>query len=451
MRKTPSRIFSAVLILSALSARAAEKYSWPVDCPPGVTSMFASNRPGRFHAGTDIKTWSRTGYKVFSVDDGYVYKLGMSPFGYGKVIYIKHDNGTYAVYAHLSGFTPRLKKAVRKRQYSQKRNQVKFALKKNAIRVKRGQHIGYSGETGIGAPHLHFELRDRHNVPFNPMIEKLAFDDKVPPHPSHIAFMPMDDETLIDHKNEYSLHVLKSSEGIFICSDTIEIEGKAGIAVKITDKSQHAPNIFSPMSYHMKINDSLVYGCVFNSFSYYENQKMGLDRNLRLAEYGYERFQNLYVAKGNDLNFYSPSKINSGLISSAEYPPGKTYNATIISKDHNGNACTVKAFFRTVRTPEIVSRNERFFKSGRAWKAVIKGETINTGKGIKDIPVRILTGASSWQAPLLLSTKIEKAFFEISFPAIRETPMFIKYSILDSSGSASNPYYFSIPAMSPPE
>ena len=71
--------------------------------------------------------------------------------GYGKVIFIMHDNDYSTVYAHQSRF--------------------KRGLKKGAT-IEKGQVIGYVGSTGIASgPHLHYELRVN-NQPVDPITEK---------------------------------------------------------------------------------------------------------------------------------------------------------------------------------------------------------------------------------------------------------------------------------------
>ncbi|MFY4721205.1 M23 family metallopeptidase [Streptomyces sp. LaBMicrA B280] len=95
------------------------------------------------HSGQDFAV--ATGTEVFSVHGGTVVKAGPNGAGdgpaYGNAIVIKHENGVYSQYAHLS------------------RVDVKIGQK-----VKTGQHIALSGSTGNSTgPHLHFEIRTTPN------------------------------------------------------------------------------------------------------------------------------------------------------------------------------------------------------------------------------------------------------------------------------------------------
>ena len=42
---------------------------------------------------------------VYSIADGYVSRVKVSSYGYGKVIYITHYDGNTSVYAHLKEFS----------------------------------------------------------------------------------------------------------------------------------------------------------------------------------------------------------------------------------------------------------------------------------------------------------------------------------------------------------
>ena len=67
------------------------KYLWPTDASKHLTSAFGEYRARRFHTGIDVKTWGKTGYKIFAVRSGYILRVSVSPGGYGKVVYLKFD------------------------------------------------------------------------------------------------------------------------------------------------------------------------------------------------------------------------------------------------------------------------------------------------------------------------------------------------------------------------
>ncbi|MFI2509345.1 M23 family metallopeptidase [Streptomyces sp. NPDC018972] len=95
------------------------------------------------HSGQDYAV--PTGTPVMATHGGTVVKAGPNGAGdgpaYGNAVVIKHGNGTYSQYAHLS-------------QVDVKIGQI----------VKTGQKIALSGNTGNSSgPHLHFEIRTTPN------------------------------------------------------------------------------------------------------------------------------------------------------------------------------------------------------------------------------------------------------------------------------------------------
>lgn len=104
----------------------------------------------RTHEGIDIL--ANRGTPLFSVEDGTIVSYGWSELG-GWRLSIKVNNSTVLYYAHLSGYAPSI---------------VKGAT------VKKGQLIGYSGDTGYGpegtsgkfVPHLHFGMYDSTSSPW---------------------------------------------------------------------------------------------------------------------------------------------------------------------------------------------------------------------------------------------------------------------------------------------
>jgi len=116
----------------------AQQYLWPTNASRAITSTFSEFRPGHFHSGIDIKTWNREGYKIFAVEDGYISRIKVSPFGYGKVIYQKLSDGNTAVYAHLKGFNDQIERVIRNEQRNRAEYRVDLYFKSSEYPVKKG-------------------------------------------------------------------------------------------------------------------------------------------------------------------------------------------------------------------------------------------------------------------------------------------------------------------------
>ena len=62
----------------------------PVDIPITLSASFGELRPNHFHSGIDIKTEQQIGLPMYSIDDGYVWRISISKGGYGNCLYLKH-------------------------------------------------------------------------------------------------------------------------------------------------------------------------------------------------------------------------------------------------------------------------------------------------------------------------------------------------------------------------
>ena len=82
-----------------------------------MSGNFAEVRSNHFHSGIDFKTEGTVGHSIYAVADGYVSRIKVSPFGYGKALYITHENGFTTVYAHLNKYADSIQTYVQKEQY----------------------------------------------------------------------------------------------------------------------------------------------------------------------------------------------------------------------------------------------------------------------------------------------------------------------------------------------
>ena len=115
-------ILFIVLFLNSILGFSQKKYPKdyfrnPLDIPTELSGTFGELRNNHFHAGIDIKTNRRNGLNVYATADGYVARIKVALWGYGKVIYIKHPNGYTTVYAHLSKFGDGIQEYVKNIQY----------------------------------------------------------------------------------------------------------------------------------------------------------------------------------------------------------------------------------------------------------------------------------------------------------------------------------------------
>lgn len=168
---------AAVLVLASA---ADEPYAWPLDLPRELSSSFGEYRTGRFHAGIDLRT-NGVGREVYAAADGYVSRLTCSPWGYGKALYLRFEDGNTAVYAHLDAFAEPFQSFVRAAQHAAESYSVDLAPSAGQFPVKRGQLVAFSGDSGVGVAHLHYELRDPQNRPVNPRLLGVTWPDSAPP------------------------------------------------------------------------------------------------------------------------------------------------------------------------------------------------------------------------------------------------------------------------------
>ncbi len=120
----------------------AKGFAWPAK---GVFTSGYGPRWGRMHKGIDIA--APTGTPIHAAADGVVVSAGWNRGGYGKLVDIRHADGTLTRYAHNS------KIIVRKGQ-----------------QVQQGQRISLMGSTGFSTgPHLHFEIRKGGKKAVNPI------------------------------------------------------------------------------------------------------------------------------------------------------------------------------------------------------------------------------------------------------------------------------------------
>ena len=223
-----------VVAATVATAHAQEPYQWPLDLPRALTSSFAEYRSGRFHAGIDLRTGD-IGKDVRASADGYVSRLRCSPYGYGKAVYLQLDDGNSIVYGHLDSFEEPFASYVRAAQHREKDYTVDLTIPASQFRVRRGDIIAKSGQTGIGAPHLHYEIRDRAGQPINPRLLGITWPDTTQPVIESLLVVPLSPETRINGDIiPPTVKVTRDPDGVYR-SKEIRANGAIAIGVDVVD------------------------------------------------------------------------------------------------------------------------------------------------------------------------------------------------------------------------
>ena len=184
-------LFAVAALSAGLRAQPLPKDSFrnPLDIDIGLSATFAEFRTNHFHAGIDMRTGGAIGQPVRAAADGYVAKVSISPWGGGKILYIKHPNGYTTVYMHLDSYAGDIGRAVLREQYARQSYSITKLFAPGELPVKQGQLVARSGNSGgSGSPHLHFEVRrggeaDLHTraTTINPLLFGLPYKDNIAP------------------------------------------------------------------------------------------------------------------------------------------------------------------------------------------------------------------------------------------------------------------------------
>ena len=314
--------------------------SWPIKAKPGMTSSFGELRPGHLHAGVDLKTWGKIGLPVWAVGDGYVWRVRTSPWGYGKAVYLKLEDGRCAVYAHLRGFAPPIASRVRAAQERTGRYTVDLYFEKGEIPVTRGENIGWSGQSAAKWPHLHFELRDVSHRPINPLTHGLKVRDTIPPTLKAVSLRPLDLRSSVDGGQDPL--IVEIAEGRCKTDHPPQIWGRVAVGVAVDDHADGTDNPLSVYGVRLLVDGKEEFAVQYDRFSYDETRHVDVDRDFGLMQAGKGEFHHLFVAPGNPLHLYASYGPGDGILRTRT-PGGLSpglHQVRIVAMDAAGNRST---------------------------------------------------------------------------------------------------------------
>jgi murein DD-endopeptidase MepM/ murein hydrolase activator NlpD len=293
----------------------------PVDIPIFLSGNFAELRTGHLHAGIDIKTQGKEGFKVYAVQDGYISRIKVSSGGYGNAIYITHPDGYTSVYAHLKEYNIHIAEYVRNKQYELQKFEVNIFPQKNELQVKQGDVIGLTGNTGSSAgPHLHFEIRDsRNSHPMNGLFLGYDIKDNIAPIMEYLYIYPQSKNSCVNGKNIPQSYKLTKRKGKYVLQqgDTLKVKGSIGIGLKVNDYLNGSGNRCGVYKMEAFENNNKFFQDKFDGISFnetrYVNSLMDYGENVNRKRKLYK----LYVEPNNKLSIYS-DVVNRGVLDFAQ-------------------------------------------------------------------------------------------------------------------------------------
>lgn len=315
-----------------------------------IAGSFGEFRGNHFHSGIDYKTGGVEGIPIYSAADGFVYRILVSKTGYGKALYIKHDNDITTVYAHMRAFAGSLADSVLKKQQSQKNFELDYYPKLNAFPVRKGDLIGYSGNSGSSeGPHLHFETRQSVSErPFDPAEIGFVYPDTIVPVLNKLfvyeladtsIFFPLPTPRSMDIKNK----------------DTIEVGSKIALGLSIYDQAGREPNKLGVRAIKVTIDSLLFFQFKLEPFTFAQSKHITAAIDQSLRHQGIESFLCM-KADGNELPFYESSALGGVL----RFQDGEAKKCSIILEDMSGNITNSEfCLIQTEnRMPPLVIKNE---------------------------------------------------------------------------------------------
>ena len=247
----------------------------PLAIPLDISGSFGELRSNHFHSGLDFKTSGVEGLPVYATGDGYVSRIKISPFGYGKAIYITHPNGFTSVYGHLQKANGAIQELIKKKQYQEQSFEVEMYLYPTELPVKKGDVIAFSGNTGgSGAPHLHFEFRDTKSEQIiNPMhfgFKKIIKDERKPIIQGIVVY-PLDSTTVNNAQKPINISFNKQADGTYL-STKVKANGRIAFGINAYDYCTNAYNKNGLYKVKAYLNGVLQYQYGFDTFAFDESR-----------------------------------------------------------------------------------------------------------------------------------------------------------------------------------
>lgn len=353
------RFLACLLLFSgALSAQNYPKnyFRPPLDIPLQLAGNFGELRNNHFHAGFDFRTQQKEGFNVYAAAEGYVSRIKISTYGYGKAIYITHPNGYTTLYGHLQNMAGKYQDYIKAHQYKNQTYEFDYFLQPGELTVNKGDLIAYSGNTGGSeGPHLHFEIRDAktENI-INPYF--FGFTNEIPdtkkPVITNLMVYPIDENSVVNKSSSpIVLDVKKLADGSYV-AEKVYAKGKIGFGIGGYDSDNNSGNANGIFRIDSYLNGNPSFGYTFGTFHFDETRYVNALLDYPRYKSTSQRVQRLFMKNKYSLKLMRPGA-NLGII---DLQPNFDNIFKIEAADFNNNTSTISVPIEYSDAPALTPR-----------------------------------------------------------------------------------------------
>ena len=335
-----SLAFCALNLVTAVAfSQEKPNFIHPMDLPLEVAGNFMELRSNHFHSGLDMKTGGRIGQPVKAVADGWISRIKISPWGYGKAVYIDHPSGYTTVYGHLDHLKGAFAEATLEAQYKARDFSIDKEFARGELPVTQGEVFAYSGNTGgSSGPHLHFEVRrtsDQHAL--DPQAYGMNPPDNVPPSIFGLRTYALGDSSRCSPYGTgavgFPVTALNDSTYMLKAGSNLSAYGTLGLALNITDSYSNSRNRCGVRYITVSVDGAQVYSAHLDDIDFAKQRYCNAYMDFGMYTGNSMKYNRLYKLPNNGLRIYG-NEMAQGRIT---VEPGKDHAVQIVATDAAGN------------------------------------------------------------------------------------------------------------------
>ncbi|MFC1475044.1 M23 family metallopeptidase [Candidatus Zixiibacteriota bacterium] len=334
--------FLLVFVLLIFTSVFSAQINWPIKGEIDLSSGFGDYRQNRFHAGVDIRTGGKEGLQLFSPVNGYLYRIKMSYDGYGKGLYIKGIDDNIYVFGHLSDFSDKIDSMVKKSQILAKRYYLDLNIPQDSIKIEKDELIGYTGKTGSGEPHLHFEKRTDNNIPLNPLLNGFTISDTIKPVFTDIIYKLTDDHSLFPNGSRQVIQPVQATakDGEYKTPELLYLNRPFGLLPNVFDKIRHGGMNQSVYKLSLYYDDKPYYQVIFNDVDFETQRSVNFVYDYPRAVDKQKNYRRLFQMEGNQYKGSKEFNKTKGIFGLKGEKIG-LHKGKIVAEDCYGNETTL--------------------------------------------------------------------------------------------------------------